>query len=584
VFAFDRDWTVDVNPHPNHEAVPLAWVRHLAHETSHAVYAIGNQQLADEAAIPGVVDIVGRHEDDWEQWLGSKEPNGRYEQFPTRRERLSLIADLHPEGDDFIVIDDLDLSDVTDWEHYHAWEFVPAVKRGVIDPELPWVEDMATDGGLPTMAGIMPADPIDLASFLDEHADAPGYELEYRVDGTADSVLCLDISMEDELSSEPTLHCTPIDPTATEFSVDFDAIELLSAVKPPRSAYTATAETLSEKATALKRLADVHPEAIDVSTLLTILDRADGPPSRDEDALAALHRVSAVRPEDCKPAIPILQTLLTSDTPPGTEDVLGALSQIGGADAGAISPLFEDIMPYVDAEDSDLQAMAARCTAAIAEESPEDVVDAVPQLVSLIETETGERRQPVFALSRITREDPEAVEPHVDSLKLVVLNEDVPDTVRLNATAAVGRIVSEDPTIGIDMVDELVELFDATTPKLRNNAIGVIADVATVHTDVIEKYSDEIAPLLQVDDEYTRINASGALSRVAEDYPTTVAPVTPTFIDLLDDTNTLVRENACWALGHLRADEAATKLEECATGDSDPDVRSRASWALTEIR
>lgn len=28
VLAFDRDWTVDVNPHPNREAVPLEWVRH----------------------------------------------------------------------------------------------------------------------------------------------------------------------------------------------------------------------------------------------------------------------------------------------------------------------------------------------------------------------------------------------------------------------------------------------------------------------------------------------------------------------------------------------------------------------------
>jgi len=81
VFAFDRDWTIDVNPHPRHDAVPLEWVRHLAHETPHAVYAIGNQTLAEEAAIPGVVDIVGRHPDDWDEWLGEKQPDGRYEQF-----------------------------------------------------------------------------------------------------------------------------------------------------------------------------------------------------------------------------------------------------------------------------------------------------------------------------------------------------------------------------------------------------------------------------------------------------------------------------------------------------------------------
>jgi len=138
-----------VNPHPRHDAVPLEWVRHLAHETPHAVYAIGNQTLAEEAAIPGVVDIVGRHPDDWDEWLGEKQPDGRYEQFPLRRERLSLIDDLHPDADSYVVVDDLDLSDVDGWEHYHAWEFVPAVERGEIHPDLPWVRDPVTDGGLP---------------------------------------------------------------------------------------------------------------------------------------------------------------------------------------------------------------------------------------------------------------------------------------------------------------------------------------------------------------------------------------------------------------------------------------------------
>jgi hypothetical protein len=136
-FAFDRDWTVDVNPHPRHEAVPLSWVRHLAHETANPVYAIGNQQLAEEAAIPGVVDIVGRHPDDWETWLGGKQSDGYYERFPLRRERLALIADLHPEADEYIVVDDIDLSDVDNWSHYHAWEFVPAVDRGEVDVALP---------------------------------------------------------------------------------------------------------------------------------------------------------------------------------------------------------------------------------------------------------------------------------------------------------------------------------------------------------------------------------------------------------------------------------------------------------------
>jgi len=40
VLAFDRDWIVDVNPHPRHDAVPLDWVRYWAHDTDHEVWAI----------------------------------------------------------------------------------------------------------------------------------------------------------------------------------------------------------------------------------------------------------------------------------------------------------------------------------------------------------------------------------------------------------------------------------------------------------------------------------------------------------------------------------------------------------------
>jgi len=255
VFAFDRDWTIDVNPHPRHDAVPLEWVRHLAHETPHAVYAIGNQTLA-EAAIPGVVDIVGRHPDDWDEWLGEKQPDGRYEQFPLRRERLSLIDDLHPDADSYVVVDDLDLSDVDGWEHYHAWEFVPAVERGEIHPDLPWVRDLVTDGGLPSSAGIMPANASMLSSFLDDHTDAAGFEITYVDDGTERTQLCHSVSLHavtlERPSAAPALQCTPLAPDSDQFTVRVDAIELLSVVEPPPNLYTASAETPAEEAGGLR--------------------------------------------------------------------------------------------------------------------------------------------------------------------------------------------------------------------------------------------------------------------------------------------------------------------------------------------
>lgn len=193
MLVFERDWTVDVNPHPHHEAVPLEWVRQLAHESPHAVYAVGNQDLADEAAIPGVVDIVGRHPDDWDEWLGKKQADGRYERFPTRRERLSLIADLHPGAEGYVVVNDLDLSDVDDWDHYHAWEFVPAVEAGDIHPALLWVRGLVAAGRLPASAGIMPADASMLSSFLEDYTDAAGFELRYN-DGGPNGLWCSTMS------------------------------------------------------------------------------------------------------------------------------------------------------------------------------------------------------------------------------------------------------------------------------------------------------------------------------------------------------------------------------------------------------
>ena len=199
VFAFDRDFTVDLNPYPGREAVPLEWVRYLAHETDHAVYAIGNQDLAGEAAIPGVVDIVGRHPDDWDDWLGDKRPDGYYEQFPERRERLHLIAELHPGADGYVVVDDIDLSDVDGWTHYHAWDFVPAVRRGDIDPDLPWVGEPAPDGGRPTDG--------EQGSDVDGQAtDDPPANTSGRFDPVVVRVGSRELFLGDRAAADPAVH------------------------------------------------------------------------------------------------------------------------------------------------------------------------------------------------------------------------------------------------------------------------------------------------------------------------------------------------------------------------------------------
>lgn len=591
VFAFDRDWTVDVNPHPRHEAVPLDWVRHLAHDTRHAVYAIGNQDLADEAAIFGVVDVVGRHPDDWERWLGEKRPDGRYERFPSRRDRLALIADLHRDADRYIVVDDLDLGDVDGWEHYHAWEFVPMVREGEIDPALPWVREAVTDGGRPPTAGITPASPDHLASFLDDYGDAPGFELTFSGNlgdgGDQRTQLLSDVRFVqrslDRPSARPTVECVPIDPTAESFSLPVEVVDHLATVDPDRELFTAGAETPVEEAVGLRRLAGSKPDAVRVSAVLALLDAEDRPPKQERAALQALTRVAAVRPADCTPALPIVRSLLEEERSEAPGQALGVLRAIGEAEPAAVAPLASVLVPYLDGPSVRVRREAAHCLANVAAEFPEDVTDAVPGLATVVEDGIPGGTHAVYVFTRVADEHPEAVKPVADTLATVVGDDSLPDTVRSNATGALGKVVGEYPSVGVEVVDEAIELLDVENPKLRNNAIGLLADVALVHTDVVEPHVGTIAPLLDAEDTYTRINASGALSRVAEDFPDAVRELTGAFVDLLTDDSPAVRENACWALGYLQATAAEEELRRRVREDESEAVRSRAFWALSRL-
>ena len=590
VFAFDRDWTVDVNPHPRHDAVPLEWVRHLAHETDHAVYAIGNQTLAEEAAIPGVVDIVGRHGDAWDEWLGDKQPDGYYEQFPTRRERLSLIADLHPDADGYVVVDDLDLSDVDGWEHYHAWDFVPAVQQGDIDPGLPWARDLVTDGGRPTSAGVVPVDASHLSSWLSEHRDAPGFELTYTDENGESTVLLSDMSVDavfiEEPSQAPGALCTPFAPGSEKFIVDLEAIVRVSAVDiSPETVTTLTAqaETLTEEATLLRRVTAANPATARVSAVLSLLDREKTSALQQREALRALRQIAVARPADCTPAIPILRSLMGDSNLVAPADVVATLSAIGEQSPGDIAPATADIIPYLGSNRVSARREAAACISHIASADPSDAVDAVPGLATVVEDDADGTRDAVSALAAVASDYPEAVTPVAELLGSVALDEPRSDAVRMSAIAALGPCVEVSPSLAVDIVDDIAQLLTAENHRLRNNAVALLFEVSAIHTDVVEPFVDDIAEHLTVEDAYTRTNASGTLARVAEDFPNAVEHVTPTFVELLNDDESAVRENACWALGYLRAAERTPELEKRLQEDDEKGVRARASWALSRL-
>lgn len=132
VFMFDRDRTVDVNPPRDKDAVPLSWVKHLAHETNNKVFATGNQHLRKEALIPGMEEAKMI----WEDMRGypvEYDDAGYADGFkPSRRNGLRMVKEIHPDENEFIVVDDIDLRDMAEEGiiHYYPWDFYKEVQNG----------------------------------------------------------------------------------------------------------------------------------------------------------------------------------------------------------------------------------------------------------------------------------------------------------------------------------------------------------------------------------------------------------------------------------------------------------------------
>ena len=131
------------------QAVPLSWVKHLAHDRGKIdVWATGNQLLREEAMIPGISDAITSWRkltlpDDLEQYHKYVPPQARR---PSRRKGLHLIQAIYEKVAAFydvdiqlLVVDDVNLTDLeTDgWQHYYPWDFVAAVEQNTAPLSIP---------------------------------------------------------------------------------------------------------------------------------------------------------------------------------------------------------------------------------------------------------------------------------------------------------------------------------------------------------------------------------------------------------------------------------------------------------------
>jgi hypothetical protein len=570
VLAFDRDWTVDVNPHPRREAVPLEWVQYWAHEAGHEVWAIGNQALVEEANIPGTVESI-RRRDGHVDALGEQDEYGYYEWWPEREERLRILAELFPDAEGYIAVDDLDLGHVDDWDHYHAWDFVEYVRQGELGLSAPPSTDLSPDGGFESAGTVR-----------EVLADGYVFELTHREDGEQKTHLVT--HFEPDRPSMMPLKGPPAFWFETvgndeRFSVRLHEIEALQPVP-----YDRLADPLAGAAfTAVRNQLEDDPASVDAELLRTMLSDAatDGP---SVDRREALHlAMAAVKHCDDFREVAVEATFaLLADEPSALDRAaLQALQEAATDDPTLLKDHVGDLAAYAS-QDSMYQVVATYCLMELAEAHPASVLDAVPAL-EVAATAESEPTQSyaVYALSCVAEAHPEEVFPAIAALIEAMQSAD--ETTQTNALAALGKVASNYPDAAEPIVDELVTVLDADAKRVRNNAVGLLGDLAQEHPAVVIEYADQIAARLEDTNIQARVNASIALQRAGEADPAAIRAQQERLETALDDPSPEVRANVCSLIGNAYVSVRIEKLEEVKEADLDETVRERAAWAITRL-
>lgn len=567
VLAFDRDWTVDISPHPKLEMVPIDWIRYWAHETPHEVWAIGNQDLVEEADIPGTVESIRRRDGDIAA-LGELNEHGHYEWWPSREDRLKILANLFPDAEEYIVVDDLDLSDVDGWRHYYAWDFVEGVRSGEIKLSPP-TELVKSDGGLTDER---------IKSILDE---GEVFELTYHEGGSSKNYLVTHI--EPRRPSQ-----RPINPrgyrfqavgTTNQFTVRQPNIKALV----PLEVADLSDTLIAAKAAGLREQLTEEPQSVPDAEIVEVLQAGQkGEVETERRATLRLAQtVLKARPDMRIDLLEPLFRLLQQDEFEAGKKALKTLSDICGESPSICEDYVTEMASLVN-DSPYYEEHAARCLMETAEASPGKLIEVVPVLeTALTDGAEKTRSYVVYTISTIAEEYPSQVYPATSALAEALSSDN--ETMRTNALAALGKIASDYPEGAESVIEDVSGLLDSEEKKTRNNAVGLLADLAQAHPELVVEYTEAIADRLSDENIQARINASLALIEAGEADPSAIRDVSSEIVDALDDASPAVRANACTLIGNAGINVDIEKLRSLSRNDPNERVREQATWAVSRL-
>lgn len=330
----------------------------------------------------------------------------------------------------------------------------------------------------------------------------------------------------------------------------------------------------------LDRTVGSNPNTADIDELVELVHSDDE--KAQMHALTALGRLIPDRLEDIVSIRPVLTDQLDSDAVLTRFGALSCLAMIAEHDPESALPVVDEVIPLLDpSSDGGILEEGIRFVAAIAEEYPVAVRDAVSNLVVLLQEGPPEEQKAVQALVDIAKAEPEAVACEISDLITYIRDESAGH--RAGAIAVFGYVAKERPEAAETTIPVMSDLLDASTNRVRANAVGVLADLAEAYPEKFLADLDRIIDLVGDDDEYAQQNAIYVLAKIAERYPSEVEPATEALIDALDAGSEDTRITACRALGYAGATSAVESLEQCRDEDPSIDVQQVAGWALGQI-
>jgi hypothetical protein len=217
-----------------------------------------------------------------------------------------------------------------------------------------------------------------------------------------------------------------------------------------------------------------------------------------------------------------------------------------------------EVRALIEADDPNAQREALLAVDSLIEERPDDALELLPVLVSLLDHDDHlVHVATLFCLSSLAEEYPRQLTIVADRV-VELVGPDVDGGVLEGALPYIAAVADVEPRTVIDAAPRLAALLQTDHP-CEGQTILALTRIAKVYPDTVAPVADDLLQYVEIDGSNHRVNALAALGHIAKEYPNVAESAIPALLELLDAESYLLRANAAGLLAEL-ADEYPAAL------------------------